>query len=51
MKRQILHVDVNNAFLSWSAVEFLKQGKQVDIRTIPAIIGGDEARKKRRSSC
>ena len=42
MKRQILHVDVNNAFLSWSAVERLKQGESLDIRNIPAIIGGDE---------
>ena len=27
MERQILHVDVNNAFLSWTAVEMLKQGR------------------------
>jgi len=46
MKKQILHVDVNNAFLSWSAVERLKQGETVDIRTIPAIIGGDEQQRK-----
>ena len=26
MEKQILHVDVNNAFLSWTAVEMLKQG-------------------------
>ncbi len=43
MKRQILHVDVNNAFLSWTAVEKLKQGEKLDIRTIPAVIGGEEA--------
>ena len=43
MERQILHVDVNNAFLSWTAVERLKNGETLDIRTIPAIIGGDEA--------
>ena len=42
MERQILHVDVNNAFLSWTAVHLLKQGYETDIRTIPAIIGGDE---------
>ena len=42
MKKEILHVDVNNAFLSWSAVEKLKQGETIDIRTIPAIIGGNE---------
>ena len=46
MKKQILHVDVNNAFLSWSAVERLKNGETLDIRTIPAIIGGDEAQRK-----
>ena len=45
MERQILHVDVNNAFLSWAAVERLKQGESLDIRTIPAIIGGDETRR------
>lgn len=45
MERQILHIDVNNAFLSWSAVEMLKNGSALDIRTIPAIIGGDESRR------
>ena len=45
MERQILHVDVNNAFLSWTAVYKLKQGYPIDIRTIPAIIGGDEERR------
>lgn len=42
MEKQILHVDVNNAFLSWSAVEMIKNGYNIDIREIPAIIGGDE---------
>lgn len=46
MERQILHVDVNNAFLSWTAVERLKNGETLDIRTIPSIIGGDEAQRK-----
>ena len=45
MEKQILHVDVNNAFLSWTAVEMLKQGSNVDIRQIPAIIGGDESKR------
>ena len=45
MERQILHVDVNNAFLSWTAVEMLKNGYPTDIRTIPSIIGGDEERR------
>lgn len=46
MKKQILHVDVNNAFLSWSAVDRLNKGETLDIRTIPAIIGGDEEGRK-----
>lgn len=37
-----MHIDVNNAFLSWTAVEMLKNGYEIDIRTIPSIIGGDE---------
>ena len=45
MERQILHVDVNNAFLSWTAVEMLKKGRKIDIRNIPAIIGGDESKR------
>lgn len=43
MKRQIMHVDVNNAFLSWTAIDRLRNGETLDIRTIPAIIGGDES--------
>lgn len=46
MERIIFHIDVNNAFLSWSALEMLKNGSKLDIRTIPAVVGGDE--KKRR---
>lgn len=45
MERQILHIDVNNAFLSWTAVEMLKNGSSIDIRKIPAVIGGDETRR------
>ena len=45
MEREILHIDVNNAFLSWTAVEMLKNGSKLDIRTIPSIIGGDESRR------
>lgn len=42
MSRIIFHIDVNSAYLSWTAVEQLKHGAQVDIRTLPAIIGGDQ---------
>ena len=45
MERYILHVDVNNAFLSWTAVDMLKRGENIDIREIPSIIGGDEERR------
>ena len=45
MERQILHVDVNNAFLSWTAIEMLNQGSEIDIREIPSVIGGDESRR------
>ena len=45
MERQILHVDVNNAFLSWLAVYKLKNGEQVDIREQVAVIGGDETKR------
>ena len=43
MARIIFHIDVNSAFLSWTAVEQLKNGSKVDLREIPAIIGGDQS--------
>lgn len=42
-ERIIFHIDVNNAFLSWTAVLLLKKGYKTDIRTIPSIIGGSES--------
>lgn len=45
MERLIFHVDVNNAFLSWYAVWRLKNGEILDIRNIPAVIGGDETKR------
>lgn len=45
MERIIFHVDVNNAFLSWTAVYLLKNGYEIDIRTIPSVIGGDEEKR------
>lgn len=38
----IFHIDVNSAYLSWTAVEQIKRGAQCDIRTVPSIIGGDQ---------
>lgn len=44
--RIIFHVDVNNAFLSWTAVYLLRNGYSKDIRNIPSVIGGDEEMRK-----
>ena len=44
-QRQILHIDVNNAFLSWTAIDRLAQGETLDIREIEAVIGGDETKR------
>lgn len=38
----IFHIDVNSAYLSWTAVEQLKNGVKRDLRLVPAIIGGDQ---------
>lgn len=40
-KAIIFHIDVNSAFLSWTAIDELRKGNPIDLRTIPAIIGGD----------
>ena len=45
MKRLIMHIDVNNAFLSWTAIYLLEHGYKEDIRNTYAIIGGDEKRR------
>ena len=45
MERKFLHIDVNNAFLSWTAVARLKAGEKVDLRSIPSVVGGDEAKR------
>ena len=38
----IFHVDVNSAFLSWSALKRLhEEPGSVDLRTIPSAVGGD----------
>ncbi len=39
------HIDVNSAFLSWTALEQLENGSDVDIRTIPSIVGGDTEKR------
>ena len=44
--RIIFHIDVNNAFLSWTAIFLLDKGFNKDIRKIPAVIGGDEKTRR-----
>lgn len=41
MDRIILHIDVNSAFLSWSAIKLLKEGFNKDIRNEISVIAGD----------
>ncbi len=36
----IFHIDVNSAYLSWTAVEQLKNGAKVDIREIRQLSAG-----------
>lgn len=43
MARYVFHVDVNSAFLSWSAAYRTGvMGQQPDLRTIPSVVGGDQ---------
>jgi len=42
MERIIFHIDVNSAFLSWTAAKRIKYGLYPDLREIPAVIGGRE---------
>ncbi|MGM9786104.1 MAG: DNA polymerase thumb domain-containing protein [Candidatus Cryptobacteroides sp.] len=39
-RKVIFHIDVNSAFLSWTAVQLLQQGYQ-DIRRVPSVVSGD----------
>ena len=39
--KYVFHIDVNNAFLSWTAVYLLEHGYKKDIRKVPSVIGGD----------
>ena len=41
----IMHIDVNNAFLSWTAILLLKEGFKIDIRNTNAIIGYEENKR------
>ena len=41
MERIVFHIDVNSAFLSWTAVQMLLRGEKLDIRTVPSVVSGD----------
>ena len=41
----IFHIDVNSAFLSWTALDLLEKGSEIDLRTIPSIVGGDQTKR------
>ena len=45
-ERIVFHIDVNNAFLSWTAVKLLKEGYKEDIRKIPSVIAGEEKERR-----
>ncbi|MDW5299506.1 MAG: DNA polymerase IV [Sedimentibacter sp.] len=42
MGQIIMHVDVNSAFLSWTAAYEKQIGIERDIRNVPSVIGGNE---------
>jgi len=45
MPRVIFHIDVNSAFLSWSAVKLCLEGKP-DIRLVPSVVSGDPSDRR-----
>lgn len=44
-RRVIFHIDVNSAFLSWSATKLLLEG-QPDIRLVPSVVSGDPSDRR-----
>ena len=45
MRRVIFHIDVNSAFLSWTAVKIVMEGGQ-DIRLVPSVVSGDPSDRR-----
>lgn len=45
MNSIIFHIDVNSAYLSWTALHLLEQGDTIDLREVPSIIGGDQQKR------
>lgn len=46
LRRIIMHIDVNSAFLSWQAVYNLQKGETRDLREIPSAVGGSQADRR-----
>ena len=44
-RRVIFHIDVNSAFLSWSAVKIMSEGG-ADIRLVPSVVSGDPSDRR-----
>lgn len=42
----IFHIDVNSAYLSWTALSMLQNGSATDLRLIPSIVGGDVSKRR-----
>ncbi len=45
MRRVIFHIDVNSAFLSWSAVKGMSEGRE-DLRQVPSVVSGDPSDRR-----
>ena len=45
IRRVVFHIDVNSAFVSWSAVKILSEGGQ-DIRLVPSVVSGDPSDRR-----
>ncbi len=43
--RIVFHIDANSAYLSWEAAYRLQHGASVDLREVPSIVGGDQAKR------
>lgn len=44
-RRIIFHIDVNSAFLSWTATKMVSEGQQ-DIRLVPSVVSGDPSDRR-----
>lgn len=43
--RNIFHIDVNSAYLSWESAYRMQHGSSTDLRSIPSAVGGDIAKR------